>query len=154
MQQEKTLRCLTPLLLVCYSNDLGCLALLISRVIPGRKYRRHWKAAPRDFPVTTVHRFQNFRPDLKRFYSRLKIQPFWRFSKLYLRVPGNKLDLGHLRAVRRETHDQFCDENDLNSFLCSAKSGDQVLKAAQEIEWAGPKGYTARPAGRRLLGEN
>ena len=34
------------------------------------------------------------------------------------------MDLGHLRAVRRETHDQFCDENDLNSFLCSAKSGD------------------------------
>jgi Ras-related protein Rab-28 len=51
----------------------------------------------------------------------------------YAALVGNKLDLGHLRAVRRETHDQFCDENDLNSFLCSAKSGDQVKAAFTRI---------------------
>merc|ERR1719353_2111060 len=51
----------------------------------------------------------------------------------YAALVGNKLDLGHMRAVRRETHDQFCDENDLNSFLCSAKSGDQVKAAFTRI---------------------
>lgn len=51
----------------------------------------------------------------------------------YAALIGNKLDLGHLRAVRRETHDQFCDENDLNSFLCSAKSGDQVKAAFTRV---------------------
>jgi Ras-related protein Rab-28 len=51
----------------------------------------------------------------------------------YAALIGNKLDLGHLRAVRYETHDQFCDENDLNSFLCSAKSGDQVHAAFYRV---------------------
>ena len=39
---------------------------------------------------------------------------------------GNKTDLNHMRAVKAEKHAQFADENDMYSFMLSAKTGDNV----------------------------
>jgi len=44
----------------------------------------------------------------------------------YVALMGNKHDLGHMRAVKIEKHNQFADENDLYSYFVSAKTGDQV----------------------------
>lgn len=44
----------------------------------------------------------------------------------YVGLVGNKNDLRHMSAVRPEQHARFAAENDMNSFLMSAKNGDQV----------------------------
>ena len=48
-----------------------------------------------------------------------------------------------MAAVRMDIHNGFATENNMNSFLISAKSGDQVLFAFQRIACtlAGTKGY-------------
>jgi Ras-related protein Rab-28 len=45
----------------------------------------------------------------------------------YVALVGNKSDLSHMRVVKAEKHNQFADENDMYSYLVSAKTGDQVL---------------------------
>ena len=42
-------------------------------------------------------------------------------------------DLRHLTAVRLEQHNRFAEENEMSSFLMSAKSGDQVKQAFLKI---------------------
>jgi predicted AlkP superfamily phosphohydrolase/phosphomutase len=42
-------------------------------------------------------------------------------------------DLRHLTAVRKELHNKFAEENEMSSFLMSAKSGDQVKQAFFKI---------------------
>lgn len=39
---------------------------------------------------------------------------------------GNKTDLAHMRTVRPNKHNQFCEENDAISFFVSAKNGENV----------------------------
>ena len=39
---------------------------------------------------------------------------------------GNKIDLSHMRAVRHDHHNRFADENQMHSYMLSAKNGDQV----------------------------
>lgn len=42
-------------------------------------------------------------------------------------------DLRHLMAVRLDMHNKFAEENEMSSFLLSAKSGDQVKQAFHKI---------------------
>ena len=42
-------------------------------------------------------------------------------------------DLRHMSAVRSDQHDNFAEENDMSSFLMSAKSGDQVKQVFNRI---------------------
>jgi hypothetical protein len=42
---------------------------------------------------------------------------------------GNKNDLRHMMAVRADLHTKFAEENEMASFLMSAKNGDQVKQA-------------------------
>jgi hypothetical protein len=42
-------------------------------------------------------------------------------------------DLKHMTAVRPESHNKFAQENEMASFLMSAKNGDQVNKAFWKI---------------------
>lgn len=42
-------------------------------------------------------------------------------------------DLKHLSAIRADSHAKFATENEMASFLMSAKSGDQVNKAFWKI---------------------
>jgi len=46
---------------------------------------------------------------------------------------GNKNDLRHLTAVRVEQHNKYCEENDLVSFMVSAKSGDNVKQTFNKV---------------------
>jgi hypothetical protein len=42
-------------------------------------------------------------------------------------------DLRHLMAVRLDLHNKFAEENEMSSFLISAKSGDQIKQAFYKI---------------------
>lgn len=44
----------------------------------------------------------------------------------YIALMANKQDLGHIRAVKADKHNQFAEENDVYSYFVSARSGDQV----------------------------
>mmetsp|Transcript_23193 Transcript_23193/g.39261 ORF Transcript_23193/g.39261 Transcript_23193/m.39261 type:complete len:228 (-) Transcript_23193:623-1306(-) len=46
---------------------------------------------------------------------------------------GNKNDLQHMSVVRLDAHTEFAKENDMASFLMSAKNGDQVNQAFWKI---------------------
>lgn len=44
----------------------------------------------------------------------------------YIALVANKQDLGHMRAVKVEKHNQFAEENDVYSYYVSARTGLQV----------------------------
>ncbi|KAJ8014682.1 hypothetical protein DPEC_G00018190 [Dallia pectoralis] len=46
---------------------------------------------------------------------------------------GNKIDLEHMRTVKADKHQRFCQENNLISQFVSAKSGDSVFLAFQRV---------------------
>ena len=62
-------------------------------------------------------------------WHRLVLQAFDKKELPYIALVGNKYDLRHSTVVRQEQHNQFAQENQLNSFMMSAKSGDQVKQA-------------------------
>jgi hypothetical protein len=39
---------------------------------------------------------------------------------------GNKVDLNHMQAVKQDQHSKFGSNRKMKSYLCSAKTGDQV----------------------------
>lgn len=47
----------------------------------------------------------------------------------YMALMANKHDLAHIRAVKTEKHDRFAEENDLYSYVVSARTGEQVHPA-------------------------
>uniref|UniRef100_A0A8C2JXK1 Ras-related protein Rab-28 n=1 Tax=Cyprinus carpio TaxID=7962 RepID=A0A8C2JXK1_CYPCA len=46
---------------------------------------------------------------------------------------GNKIDLEHVRTVKMEKHQRFCQENGLISQFVSAKTGDSVFLCFQRL---------------------
>jgi len=54
-------------------------------------------------------------------------------TKPYCAVVGNKSDLKHISLVNIDTQARFASENEMNSFLMSAKSGDQVKQAFMRV---------------------
>ena len=73
------------------------------------------------YDITSYESFANLE-DWYRVVSRT----FASTERPYCAIVGNKNDLRHMMAVRAELHTKFADENEMASFLMSAKSGDQV----------------------------
>ena len=63
-------------------------------------------------------------------------------AKPYCAVVGNKSDLKHISLVNIDTQARFASENEMNSFLMSAKSGDQVKQAFMRVA-ASLTGYSS-----------
>merc|ERR1719265_2971224 len=57
------------------------------------------------YDITNYQSFQDLED-----WLRLVKRTFEKDQMPYVALIGNKSDLQHLRAVRRETHDQFCEE--------------------------------------------
>ena len=57
-------------------------------------------------------------------------------SPPYIALVGNKNDLRHMQQVTIEKHNKFADENQMRSFLMSAKNGDQVLQTFYRIAYS------------------
>jgi len=73
------------------------------------------------YDITNYQSFQNLED-----WFRLVRRTFQGSAMPYVTLVGNKTDLNHMRAVKAEKHSQFADENDMYSFLLSAKTGDNV----------------------------
>jgi Ras-related protein Rab-28 len=80
------------------------------------------------YDITNYESFAN----LEDWY-RIVVKTFTGQAMPYVALVGNKNDLKHMAAVRMDIHNSFATENSMNSFLMSAKSGDQVLYAFQRI---------------------
>ncbi|ETW08773.1 hypothetical protein H310_01291 [Aphanomyces invadans] len=73
------------------------------------------------YDITNYESFQNLED-----WLRLVQRTFGESKLPYIGLCGNKSDLNHLRTVKAAKHKQFADENDMKSYLLSAKTGDQV----------------------------
>ena len=73
------------------------------------------------YDITNYQSFQNLED-----WFRLVRRTFQGSAMPYVTLVGNKTDLNHMRAVKAEKHAQFADENDMYSFMLSAKTGDNV----------------------------
>ncbi|KAM3849209.1 ras-related protein Rab-28 isoform 2-T2 [Diretmus argenteus] len=74
------------------------------------------------YDITNYQSFEN----LEDWFSMMKkaneecdVQPV-------VSLVGNKIDLEHMRTVKADKHQRFCQENNLISHFVSAKSGDSV----------------------------
>jgi Ras-related protein Rab-28 len=80
------------------------------------------------YDITDMTSFQN----LEEWY-RLVRRTFKGQSLPYLGLVGNKTDLSHMRAVGRDKHQMFADENSMKSYFLSAKTGDMVNSSIYRI---------------------
>ncbi len=80
------------------------------------------------YDITDMATFQN----LEEWY-RLVRRTFKGQEMPYLGLVGNKTDLSHMRAVGRDKHSMFADENDMKSYFLSAKTGDMVNSSIYRI---------------------
>lgn len=80
------------------------------------------------YDITNYESFQN----LEDWY-RLVRRTFDDERMPYVALVGNKTDLNHLRAVKEVKHKQFTEENDLKSYLVSAKTGDDVNTTFRQV---------------------
>jgi len=80
------------------------------------------------YDITNYESFVN----LEDWY-RLVLKTFKGKPLPYVDLVGNKNDLRHMSAVRPDQHARFADENDMSSFLMSAKNGDQVKQVFYKV---------------------
>mmetsp|Transcript_23439 Transcript_23439/g.23637 ORF Transcript_23439/g.23637 Transcript_23439/m.23637 type:complete len:232 (+) Transcript_23439:201-896(+) len=80
------------------------------------------------YDITNYESFSN----LEDWY-RLVLRASTDKEKPYCALVGNKNDLKHLSTVNFESHTRFAVENEMASFLMSAKSGDQVRQAFTKV---------------------
>ena len=73
------------------------------------------------YDITSKDSFQN----LEDWY-RLVRKTFEKAKMPYTALVGNKTDMSHLRAISRDKHNNFAEENDMYSYFVSAKTGDMV----------------------------
>ncbi|CAK0813626.1 unnamed protein product [Prorocentrum cordatum] len=80
------------------------------------------------YDITNYQSFQH----LEDWYSLVR-RTFAGAQMPYVALMANKQDLSHIRAVKPEKHSQFADENDLYSYLVSARTGENVSPSFYRI---------------------
>lgn len=80
------------------------------------------------YDITDMTSFQNLEEWYRLVRRTFKGQPL-----PYLGLVGNKTDLSHMRAVGRDKHQMFADENSMKSYFLSAKTGDMVNSSIYRI---------------------
>ena len=105
------------------------------------------------YDITDMATFQN----LEEWY-RLVRRTFKGQQLPYLGLVGNKTDLSHMRAVGRDKHQMFADENNMKSYFLSGKTGDMVNSSIYRIaaDLAGvalttPKEVTSIPVQAHII---
>jgi Ras-related protein Rab-28 len=83
------------------------------------------------YDITNYESFVN----LEDWY-RMVLKTFRDKPLPYVALVGNKNDLRHMSAVRPDQHSRFADENEMASFLMSAKNGDQVKQVFYKVAGA------------------
>ncbi|XP_075425407.1 ras-related protein Rab-28 isoform X1 [Ascaphus truei] len=81
------------------------------------------------YDITNYQSFENLEDwytMVKKVTEESEIQPF-------VALVGNKIDLEHMRTVKADKHQRFCQENGLGSYFVSAKTGDSVFLCFQRV---------------------
>ncbi|XP_063043910.1 ras-related protein Rab-28 isoform X2 [Engraulis encrasicolus] len=81
------------------------------------------------YDITNYQSFENLEDwfgTLKKANEEAEVQPV-------VILVGNKTDLEHMRTVKVDKHQRFCQENGLMSHFVSAKTGDAVYLCFQRV---------------------
>lgn len=82
--------------------------------------------------VYDITNYQSFK-NLEDWYGMVKKANEESDVQPVVSLVGNKIDLEHMRTVKADKHQRFCQENSLISQFVSAKSGDSVFLAFQRV---------------------
>ncbi|XP_031424666.1 ras-related protein Rab-28 isoform X2 [Clupea harengus] len=81
------------------------------------------------YDITNYQSFENLEDwygMVKKVNEEAEVQPI-------VALVGNKTDLEHMRTVKVDKHQRFCQENGLISHFVSAKTGDSVFLCFQRL---------------------
>ncbi|XP_046772268.1 ras-related protein Rab-28 isoform X10 [Gallus gallus] len=81
------------------------------------------------YDITNCQSFENLEDwynVVKKVTEESEMQPL-------VALVGNKIDLEHMRTVKVDKHQRFCQENNFSSHFVSAKTGDSVFLCFQRI---------------------
>nr|XP_033804946.1 ras-related protein Rab-28 isoform X1 [Geotrypetes seraphini] len=81
------------------------------------------------YDITNYQSFEN----LEDWYTMVKKMNKETDSQPFVALVGNKTDLEHMRTVKAEKHQRFCQENGTSSHFVSAKTGDSVFLCFQRV---------------------
>ncbi|XP_040191367.1 ras-related protein Rab-28 isoform X2 [Rana temporaria] len=81
------------------------------------------------YDITNYQSFEN----LEDWFSMVKKANEESETQPFVALVGNKIDLEHMRTVKADKHQRFCQENGLGSFFVSAKTGDSVFLCFQRV---------------------
>ncbi|XP_073466133.1 ras-related protein Rab-28 isoform X2 [Aquarana catesbeiana] len=81
------------------------------------------------YDITNYQSFEN----LEDWFSMVKKANEESETQPFVALIGNKIDLEHMRTVKADKHQRFCQENGLGSFFVSAKTGDSVFLCFQRV---------------------
>lgn len=81
------------------------------------------------YDITNSQSFEN----LEDWYSMVKKVNEESDTQPSVALVANKIDLEHMRTVKFEKHQRFCQEHNLNGHIVSAKSGDSVFLCFQRM---------------------
>ncbi|KAM9382102.1 ras-related protein Rab-28 isoform 1-T1 [Phaethornis superciliosus] len=81
------------------------------------------------YDITNGQSFEN----LEDWYNAVKKVNEDSETQPLMALVGNKIDLEHMRTVKVDKHQRFCQENNFSSHFVSAKTGDSVLLCFQRI---------------------
>uniref|UniRef100_A0A671XWC2 Ras-related protein Rab-28 n=1 Tax=Sparus aurata TaxID=8175 RepID=A0A671XWC2_SPAAU len=82
--------------------------------------------------VYDITNFQSFE-NLEDWFSMVKKANEESDVQPVISLIGNKIDLEHMRTVKADKHQRFCQENGLISQFVSAKTGDSVFLCFQKV---------------------
>ncbi|XP_025977798.1 ras-related protein Rab-28 isoform X4 [Dromaius novaehollandiae] len=81
------------------------------------------------YDITNCQSFEN----LEDWYNAVKKANEDSETQPLVALVGNKIDLEHMRTVKVDKHQRFCQENNFSSHFVSAKTGDSVFLCFQRI---------------------
>uniref|UniRef100_A0A8C0VLR5 Ras-related protein Rab-28 n=1 Tax=Cyanistes caeruleus TaxID=156563 RepID=A0A8C0VLR5_CYACU len=81
------------------------------------------------YDITNGQSFEN----LEDWYNVVKKVNEESETQPLVALVGNKIDLEHIRTVKADKHQRFCQENNCSSHFVSAKTGDSVFLCFQRI---------------------
>uniref|UniRef100_A0A8C4RQS8 RAB28, member RAS onco family n=1 Tax=Erpetoichthys calabaricus TaxID=27687 RepID=A0A8C4RQS8_ERPCA len=81
------------------------------------------------YDITNYQSFEN----LEDWFSMVKKVNEESESQPVVYLVGNKIDLEHMRTVKADKHQRYCQENGISSHFVSAKTGDSVYLCFQRV---------------------
>uniref|UniRef100_A0A674HGF1 RAB28, member RAS onco family n=1 Tax=Taeniopygia guttata TaxID=59729 RepID=A0A674HGF1_TAEGU len=91
--------------------------------------RHYWQGILLVYDITNGQSFEN----LEDWYNVVKKVNEGSETQPLVALVGNKIDLEHIRTVKADKHQRFCQENNFSSHFVSAKTGDSVFLCFQRI---------------------